>query len=437
MATKDFNKREHIDDYFREALSDHKISPNASTWRELRRQQWGKSYRNTYISLALLLFAAVAVVGYFSLFESETTDPMHSENNIIRDEGHRPGKDIAAEIAEAPVEQSQAKHQDPLLEEKKLNVPENAGIENPVLAENNNAVERKNATAQIIQDENISFSVEPERRDTYWMFKMKMLNMDINPPPGNAGQIDQRSGEKFRINFRDDYARKANTSLSLNFTPGITYYKSKPQKNFYSFDISGNLELSQRLAFELGGGIYREKDNGRYLFNYESYDSVGYYMNVTSYFYDEDQDTVILNMKSVNVYDSVEHITVSNTSNTYTYFQIPFGLRYRMFEFSRFTFSVRAGAIFLLMMEKDIPEANLNMAGVELIHVEDETPDRLNTAWKYYAAVQISYQMSGNLFLTLEPVYQQYFGKLYRRDNFTGTKHPYSIGFRTGLTFKF
>ncbi|MDZ7743126.1 MAG: hypothetical protein U5Q03_15660 [Bacteroidota bacterium] len=439
MATEEFNKREGIDDLFREALADHKISPGNATWHRIRRRQWGRSYRSAYLLIALVLLGAAGITGYYTL-PGETGMDRSNEQAIQRnDEGHTsdafqedaiPAKPEVKEQAPSPAKPAKSLTDDQHSAPTTVAEQADATVGKPAFAENNAGFEKPETSTS-------RFTKTREDRDAYWRFKMKLLQMDVESGLQSPELLQQRTIEKFRLSFRDDYARKANALLSANFTPGITYYRSKPQKNFYSIDLTASHELSERLSIDLGAGIYHEKDNGRYRFNYQTYDSVGYYMNVTSFYYDPQQDTVILNMKSESVYDSVEHISVSNTANTYSYFQLPLGFTYRLFDFSRFSFSFRSGAIFMLLMSKDIPEANLSMSDAQLIDVSDETPIRMNTAWKYYTSLQISYQMSNNLFLTLEPVYQQYFGKLYRKETFSGAKHPYSIGFRTGVMFKF
>ncbi len=444
MATEEFNKRESIDDLFREALADHKISPGNATWRRIRRRQWGRSYRGAYLLIALVILGAAGIIGYNSLPPLEGTDTTNELAIQGTDEGHtsdaaqeevfaeKTGVPEHALSPKKPAETPGGDQQTNTGSTNAINTPEQviAATEKTQFSESITSFEQTETQVSLL-------AKIREERDAYWLFKMKLMQMDLVTDKQTQDILQQRTEEKFRLRFRDDYARNANTLLSANFTPGITYYRSKPQKNYYSIDLTASHELSNRLSIDLGAGIYHEKDNGRYLFNYQSYDSVGYYMNVTSFYYDPQQDTVILNMKSVSVYDSVEHIRISNTANTYSYLQFPVGLTYRLLDFNRFSFSLRSGAIFMLLMSKDIPEASLNMSDVRLIDVSDETPLRRDAAWKYYTALQIRYQMSNKLFLTLEPIYQQYFGKLYRKESFSGAKHPYSIGFRTGVMFKF
>jgi hypothetical protein len=435
--------RERIDDLFRDALADHRTQPSANFWKKAGFPLWYRSRKTYLVALAFLALGTAGVFFYNNSGDAILDADLSTANGIIQQSNAE--APIVSALANADQNTNPATeielepHTSSIQEQETLETETARQTEKTIVQPANKAKTAFSSGKLSTNKIDFKSSSQPTYfRDNYTLFKMNLLS--LNPELLNdygLEQIAEKNTEKFRLFFKDDYAKKTNAYLSAHITAGITYYQSKQQKNFYSFDATGNVDLYDKLTFELGTGIYNENDNGKYTVDYETFDSVGYYMNVNSFTYDPIQDSLILNTQAENVYDSIRHLTVDNTVNSYTYLQFPIALRYKFIETKRLSFSLRAGSVFMLMLSKKVPEANSAIGGAEILNVTDDTPQRINTAWKYFIGMHINFQMGKKVYLTLEPQYQQYFGTLYQRKSVSELKNPYSIGFRTGLTIKF
>lgn len=270
----------------------------------------------------------------------------------------------------------------------------------------------------------------------YQAFKMEFLNIGRLPIPHRLSNMNPRAMDIKSMIHRSNYAKTKNVSLGIHLTPGITYYRSRPNKLLGAFDVNISWKPSA-ISLETGLGLSHELDNSDFVVNYESYDSIGFYYNINSFSYDPVNDTVIFNKSAVGVYDSVEHLTLTHTVTQYTYLQIPLGLKYRFIHFNRVSFSARAGGILSLLLYKNEPEANPGLGDVRIHQIEQRVPTRLKTSWKLYAGIQFSYQLSNKISFDIEPIYMQYLKSPYEgRENKT-FKRPYAVGIRTGISIHF
>lgn len=263
----------------------------------------------------------------------------------------------------------------------------------------------------------------------------KNLYIDNDIKPTDVEPRENTTSPKFDFTVKNDYARKANMFFGCHFTPAITYYPSKANSNNYTIEITADY-VPSRFSLQSGIGLSYYDETGDYLVNYESFDSVGYYLNVISFSINPgNPDSIIFNLKEQNIYDTVKHYTISETKNKYLYIQIPFSAGYTLFNYKRLSCTLRAGVIFSVMVYKNEPEINYTATDINLINIEKQYPGRLSTNWQFSAGISFSYTLNHKIRFAIEPIYKYYLNPVYEKGADYSTKNPFSIGLRTGIYF--
>ena len=253
-----------------------------------------------------------------------------------------------------------------------------------------------------------------------------------------VGKIDNIEAVKLQsITNYNDYYRKADLLLGAHITPALTYYPEGENKNSYAFELTADYQKSDFFVQSgIGAEYYSEK--GNYSINYESFDSVDYYYDVTSFNIDPNNpDSIIFNLKSTNVYDSVNHLKIEETSNKYLYMQIPLNVGYEIWGNSRFSVKIRGGVIFSWLVYKDEPVVTYHANDVTIVDISNNYPGRRKYNWQWMAGIGLNVRLSKKLIFSVEPVYKQYINSIYTKGSGMDKKLPYSVGLRTGIYLNF
>lgn len=185
---------------------------------------------------------------------------------------------------------------------------------------------------------------------------------------------------------------------------------------------------------ETGAAVCLSDDNGRFLVNYNSFDSIGYYNKVVSFSLDPNNyGSIQFNTEVQGVFDSIDHHMETKTVNRYTYLQIPLMAGYHFYNNRLFTLSIKAGPIFSVMLNSSEPGINFIRENANLQSIDQLSPSRVSTNWQIAAALGIGLHLSQKLTLQLEPTYKTYLRPVYQGYQ---TK-PQSIGIRAGLLYRF
>jgi len=203
-----------------------------------------------------------------------------------------------------------------------------------------------------------------------------------------------------------------------------------------NFTQSGQLSINydfRHLIFQTGIGYSFYNNETTNNIKYISRDSVGYYEDVISYTIDTAQH-IIYNTTPKNIYDSVKHTIYTTSKNSYRYFQIPLLIGYKGY-LKKFSFTVRSGVGVGILSYKNEPVTSFNVSNASLISIENNTPTLTKTYWQFLFNVGLGYQLSANISIAVEPTFKYYLNSFYENTN--ATKHPYSIGIKTGLYFHF
>ncbi|MEN8223808.1 MAG: hypothetical protein ABFS05_00485 [Bacteroidota bacterium] len=236
-------------------------------------------------------------------------------------------------------------------------------------------------------------------------------------------------------NDEQRYNRKASWQWGMFFTPLVSFYAddSIPNQRSYTFDAS--LKWTKNEFFiESGLGLSFSSDDGKYNIDYEKF--LGSYDDVYNVTYDTLNNGSIVptyHTNVVNVYDSISTYKLEKTKNHYTYLQIPVYVGFHK-QTDRFGWFVKGGPVFSLLMRENIPHPD---AGNDrIIGLDQQMASRVNTYWQFAFSAGMTYQLSNKVSIAIEPTFRYYLNSQYER-KYISTRHPYSLGLRTGLLFNF
>ncbi len=186
--------------------------------------------------------------------------------------------------------------------------------------------------------------------------------------------------------------------------------------------------------FETAAAISLSDDNGRFLINYNSLDSIGYFNKVVSFSPDPNNyGSIQFNTEVQGVFDSIDHNLESKTANRYTYLQIPLMVGYNIYSNRLLTINLKAGPVFSLMLNSKEPGIIFSREGANLQSIDQLNPGRVSTNWQIAAGLGIGLHISQRLTLLAEPTFKTYLRPVYQ-----GYKtKPQSVGIKAGLLYRF
>lgn len=231
------------------------------------------------------------------------------------------------------------------------------------------------------------------------------------------------------------YNRRATWQLGVFFTPEVIFYPddSIPNQRSYTFEATGRW-VKNDFFIESGLGLSFSSDDGNYAIDYERF--LGSYDDVYNVTFDTTESGAVVpiyHTNLVNVYDSIDRYKVEQTKNKYTYLQIPVYIGFQK-EVNRFGWFIKGGPILSILVHENIPEPD---AGNDrILSVDSQMPSRVNSNWQLGFSAGMTYQLSPKVSIAIEPTFRYYLSSQYQR-KYISTRHPYSVGLRTGLLFNF
>lgn len=449
----------NMDDLFREGLNNFSPAPPEGLWEQIESAlppsppalpgaSSGISGKIWWGAGILLVAGLVSILCFFN-------NPDHTEVNTMAD---MPVASSEAQISEAKSDdQGITASDDNKISTPTVNTTVNTqtSVENPV-SKPRASVEATNLSTNSLQKRELitSLASTPEKtesvkslqpeitsgsapddnssfdlRSDFYMWLSAHTNASITPSQTTAFELNYKNSQKpFQL-------RKNSIPLVGGINAGwdMIFYNSGHKKQSRSLGVSIST-FKGPWEFETGLNYMISDDNGRYLINFSSYDSIGFYNKVVSFSPDlQNPGRVIYNTVVEGVYDSVTHNRNATTSNQYTYLQIPLMAGYRIYADRIFTVSLKAGPVFSLMTGSREESVTFSQEGTSLIGIDNQSPSRVSANWQIAAGLGVGVRLSPRFTFLAEPVYRSYLRPVYLN---SGTK-PYSLGIRTGLLYRF
>ena len=230
------------------------------------------------------------------------------------------------------------------------------------------------------------------------------------------------------------YRRNSSWQLGLMFAPSVSFYPDDSILNQRSYTFDASVKWIRNDFFiESGMGLSFSSDDGRYSIDYEKY--LGSYDDVYNVTFDTVNGAVVPTYytNQVNVFDSISKYRVENTKNRYTYLQIPLYVGFQK-QVNRFGWFVKGGPVFSLLVNENIPQPD--PGSDRIVGLDQQMAGRVDSYWQFAFSAGMSYQLSNRVSIAIEPTFRYYLNSQYDR-KYIYTRHPYSIGLRTGLLFNF
>jgi len=232
----------------------------------------------------------------------------------------------------------------------------------------------------------------------------------------------------------NDYFIKGTWNLGLYFTPEMIVYPSDNGLTNYSNTIEVNTAYqTNNLIFQTGIGVSQVTDKGDTKIDYHRY--LGSFEDVYDVIVDSTGTNITYLTNTVNVFDSVKSEYISPTKRRYTYLQIPALFGYGK-ESRRFGWFIKGGPSVSFLIDQNIPENDMTYSSDMIINSENSLPGRVRTHWQFILSAGATYKLGHRISLSVEPTFKYHLNSPYKNSTLN-TKHPYSIGLRTGLILNF
>ncbi len=416
------NNKDKIDNLFRDALEDYQVEPDNSLWRKIESRFF--AYVSGFRTVILITAIAILLVGGGSLMWYLLQNPA-AEQHVVSSSQSSEGSE---EVSPSPTHNTEL---------SSANLSTSAATvesidKNEYLDDISNilpASEMSEGNLRYYKDNLTGY-----QRISYLGSLNFIYNTDQNH---SLNDSTLTLAKPIYLSLKDDYARKATLQMGLYFTPAVIFYDQTPNNQTYSAEYSLNYERSA-FSVRSGFGLGYLKDKGSYKIVYESYDSVGYYMNVTSFSIDPgNPENVTFDLERAAVYDSVPHYELTEKTNSYLYLDIPLSVGYKFYRGRRISFGVYAGAKLSFLLYKNEPTVEFSGPPSELVTIERQVPARMSTNLRLTAGLDFGYLLTDKVSLHLEPVFEQYLNSVYVNKTGFSSGKPYIIGLRAGILFNF
>lgn len=225
---------------------------------------------------------------------------------------------------------------------------------------------------------------------------------------------------------------RGNLMLGLFFTPENIYYQEDLhlKNRGKSVDLQVLFE-NNNVIFQTGLGLSQITDAGQQKIEFNKYH--GSYEHVHNVIFDSVGNDLVATYitETVHVYDSLNYISISPTERRFTYLHFPVLVGYYK-EINRFKWFVKTGPSLLLKMGEHIPDASALDDQVKILNINNSLPGKIHVNWQFAISAGASYKLGNKVSLSVEPVFKYYLRSDYEK-NTMSTRHPYSLGLKTGL----
>jgi hypothetical protein len=190
-----------------------------------------------------------------------------------------------------------------------------------------------------------------------------------------------------------------------------------------------------RFFIQSGVNYRNTYDKGNNEIEYNRF--LGTYQEVYLVTFDSTENGVIPTYytHTVDVYDTVDHYSVSETRARYAYLEVPLLLGYR-FTTGKFSLYAKAGPAASFLVYKNIPETGTPEEGARIVNVSAQIPVRSTINWQAQFGAGFDYQLNGKVSLNLEPTLRLALKPEYQSP--AGSPLPsVSYGVRAGLKYHF
>lgn len=440
----------HINEIIRHKFDNFAPTPPASVWEGIEKginkksAMWYVNARSA-IAAAAIIFLLLAGSYYFyspsSVNETIITQTAKSSltteiNNVVKQEA--------------------------IIETKSIDTFEENELETENVLGLSQSDTQNDILTHIITDENIEThnpdviaiesrkDTEKQRSTTVYRDDLKLSVLSYNC---NNFNIDNTALSEFSPDRDDNYTQipqnlnLPETMSNVSFTRWKTGVYLSPEfttaaidsvevLNTFTLSVESSYSFNKHWFVRSGLGLSYARDRGFAHINYVTNEYMGSYDDV----YDITFDTIsgdvvpVYHTKTVEVWDTVRHISVSGVTNKYLYLQIPVLVGYQWKHATMpIDFYVFAGPAFNFKVSEWIANPELPAKDADIINLKNNLPGRSGFYMQLWIGAGLEYKLNQNLSLAAEPGFRYYTNSIYKDTDILPTTSGFTL--RVGLVY--
>ena len=205
--------------------------------------------------------------------------------------------------------------------------------------------------------------------------------------------------------------------------------------NSYSLGVEPSRYFNENWFIRFGLNLNFSGDRGFAKIDYVSNDLMGTYNDVYDVTFDTTGGVVtpIYHTKTVEVWDSIRHIAVSEVTNRYLFAQFPVLLGYKN-KIGQLNWYAYAGPAIGLQIAKWIDEPKVEFEDIEIIDLKNNLPLRATVNYQLWVGAGIEYKLGANTSIVIEPSYRHAFKSLYSDEKYKFSTSGFAL--RLGFNYK-
>jgi hypothetical protein len=226
---------------------------------------------------------------------------------------------------------------------------------------------------------------------------------------------------------------KAGVFISPEFA--LTTLDSLEVLHSYTLGVDMQYSLSKNTFLRFGLGTTYSRDRGFTAIEFKRWDYIGSYNDVYEVTFDTSSGVPVptYHTHKVDVYDSIQHFDVSETTNRYLYMQFPVMLGYNIETKGRFNWYVYGGPVInaLVYKEKSTPELDKNST---FLNYNTDLYERDNLIYQFRLGMGFEFDLTSKFSFTFEPDYIYYFNPVFK--NYYEKQPLSTLSLRLGFFIK-
>lgn len=207
--------------------------------------------------------------------------------------------------------------------------------------------------------------------------------------------------------------------------------------NSYSINVEPTYFFNDHWFIRSGLGLTFTRDRGYARIKYIANELMGSYDDVYDITFDTLSGNIIptYHTKTVEVWDTVRHVSVSSITNSYLYLQVPllFGYSSKSSR-SPFSWYFLGGPAFYFKTSSWIETPEPENENADIIELKNNLPVRSNNYFQLWLGAGLEYEINNKLSVAAEPSYRHYLSNIYSNADVKGPSSGFV--FRVGLVYK-
>ncbi len=447
----DFNK---IDNLIRSKFEDFAPTPPAHVWEGVANGIDSKPaaifLTKTNITTAAIILL-VALIGSLALWypfgENQQQDSNTNDNTIaIVEQAEAPPEvseetnttdgasnqydsDIPEDIDEVLEITADDKPQKKKLKKKKKSI----SIIKPVSGIGDEPVDTTSSGINTSQSIVKYYMSSIDLRESYSVITDDQV--DYHPISGKREEIQNNTIELDIPTISGSSSWKTGLYISPELT--ISNIDSVEILNSYNINIEPTYFFNDHWFIRSGVGFSYTRDRGFAKIDYVVNEYMGSYDDVYEISFDTIAGNVtpVYHTKTVEVWDTVNHISVSNITNSYLYLQIPalFGYSNNV-SGSPVSWYVFGGPAVNLKTSSWIEEPKPDEDDADIVDLQNNLPVRADSYFQLWLGAGLEYELNKTLSFAVEPGYRHYLSNIYTNTDIKGPTSGFTL--RVGLVYK-